>query len=186
MDAVAGLADLKKTLEGIAGEGNKKVLRAAVGATMTVMAKAARQAVNASSASPEVKRAARTLIGKRFDRKGGEVRAKVGFAVGMKGKKKFRQAGMGKGVKKGHSGFVSAASIHLFVLGTQDRYTGGRMSRFAGRIRRAVGSHAANFTGRMKPELPGVIGRMLFAKDDALAAAAQKAREALPSLATSH
>jgi hypothetical protein len=141
----------------------ERLVRAAVGAAMTVVAKEARAQINASGASPEVKRDARALIGKRFVGKGDKARAKVGFAVGMN--KKKREAARARNIAKyGGQGFVSANSIHLFVLGTAERFQ----------------KKSGQSTGRMAPQLDRVIAAAAAnSASPALAAAAEKARQIL-------
>jgi len=87
-----------------------------------------RAAINATDASPELKREARKTIGARFGRtRAIDVRhAKVGFSVGKRAAAVRRaKAARTKRIEAGKSGGggvgISAANIHWFVLGTDSR-----------------------------------------------------------------
>jgi len=146
---------LRRHLEELANTGVKKVLRGAVGAGMTQIAKGVRTQVNASPATPAVKKAARKQIGKRFAKsKSAGPSAKVGFGVGAKGRRRNRKS----------TGFISSASIHLFVLGTAERE------------QKSTGQP----TGRIEPMLKDVVSiGALQAAGRASTAAAEKARQIL-------
>jgi hypothetical protein len=170
MDEVIGWRELDAMFQRLAEEGAKKALRAGVGAAMKPISQALRAAVDASGAPKEVKRQAKKLIGRRFDKKGGrkknEVRAKVGFAVGKQSQKKkltaheryqAYKAGGAKGVG------ISSSDIHWFVLGTQQRAT-----------------KAGHRTGKIPPELAGVLEQATAgAMQQSLAAARAKIDEVI-------
>lgn len=129
--SVTGLESLQKTLLSLARDGQQKATRSALAAANTALAKAVRSGVNSSAASSEVKREARKLVGKLLRKKGEQFVAKVGFGVGAKGRKKQQDKS---------KGFVSPASIHLFVLGTKERTT-----------------KSGHPTGRIQPLLAGIV-----------------------------
>ena len=129
--AVSGLKELDRKLKRLASTASDKAITAGVRASTTPIAKAMRAAVNATSASNELKREARRSIGSRFAKpKAGKRRgikeAKVGFSVGKAGKAVKRAvAARGKriagGKSRGKGVGVSAQNIHWFVLGTNER-----------------------------------------------------------------
>jgi hypothetical protein len=188
MAVVEGLDDVKSFLAGLAAGGSARVVRAAVGAAMTVIAQGARDQINATAAPPAVKRAARKLIGKRFSRQGGVVRAKVGFAVGMSQTVKRGSAAYERQtqryLKKRPGVGLSAADIHWFVLGTKDRFTGARTTRRRTaqglRYYRKLTGNASRPTGRIDPDLDNVMQAAAVAQAQiASRAAVTKAAEAL-------
>jgi cell division septum initiation protein DivIVA len=124
MDGLKGLDDLLRKLDTIKDRMAKKAAKAGVNAGLTPLAQAMRSAVNASPASPELKRAARKMIGKRLKKKEGkDYVGKVGFAVGKATKAKKEKAAK-RSVDKSKKGVgVSQSNIHWFVLGTKDRKT---------------------------------------------------------------
>ena len=127
--ALDGMDAMIRTLNTTKDKTAKKCATAGVRAGLTPLAKAMRAAINASSASTGLKRAARKTIGKSLRRYRGGKGArggKAGFAVGKPPKKKAaaahersvygqRGAKMAKGVG------VSSANIHWYVLGTKER-----------------------------------------------------------------
>lgn len=143
---VTGLESLQRTLRQLADACQQKATRAALAAANTAIAARIRSGVNASAASTEVKREARKLIGKLVKKRGGQFTAKAGFAVGQKGRKKQQAKS---------KGFVSPASIHLFVMGTDERAT--------------AGGHA---TGRIRGLLAGIVQSATSAASGAAASAA--------------
>ncbi|KKK76871.1 hypothetical protein LCGC14_2859270, partial [marine sediment metagenome] len=127
---------------------------------------------NASEASPELKREARKTIGARFaKRRHSQVReAKVGFSVGKKKKAIQRaQAARGKRIEAGKSGGggvgFSAANIHWFVLGTDERHqksgkpTGKVEGVFGGVTRQALASSAGASLAAARRKISQVITR---------------------------
>lgn len=133
---VLGWKQLDRKLDRLKRSSSRTALRAGINAGMVPIARALRTAVNATSASPQLKRAARKAIGKRFAKakRGmarGQYQAKVGFGVGKMTKrareKAEAHAGRGVGITKDN--------IHWFVLGTDEREqktTGRATGRIAG------------------------------------------------------
>ncbi len=139
-----GDKELIRKLNDLGSKGAKKATRAGIRAAMTPVAKAARAAVNAAPGSPELKRAARKAIGNRFAARTGT--AKVGFGVGKASRAKRSAAKQraiagASGERKGVG--VSAANIHWFVLGTQERRTSKRAT---GRIESVLANVIPNAT----------------------------------------
>ena len=151
---LTGDKELIRKLNELGTRGAKKATRAGIRAAMTPVAKAARAAVNATSASPALKRAARKAIGKRFVR--AKLEAKVGFGVGKPSKKK-RSAAKERAMAGDRKGVgVSASNIHWFILGTQERSTAKRR------------------TGRIESVLSGVIPNATMASAGASVEAARR------------
>lgn len=168
---ITGVEELDHKLARLSRSSSRRAVTSGIRAGLTPLGKAMRAGINASDASPELKRAARKTIGKRFARaKGGQgvYQAKVGFAVGMKHKavrravvkarkKKRAEGGMSRGVG------ISAFNIHWFVLGTKQR--------------RTKSGHA---TGRIPAFFEGVVGgAFAVAGGAALAAARAKIRQVI-------
>lgn len=120
--AIEGDKALDAALARLAGPGARRVNAGMMNASLAVLAKALRAAVNASDASSELKRAARQAIG----RKRRKDVAKVGFGVGKK-----RAASPDKRTGKSGVG-ISANNIHWPVLGTGERQT--KAGRKAGKM----------------------------------------------------
>lgn len=127
---VSGLPQIDAKLKHLSRDGSKKAIVAGVRAGLTPIRRAMRSAINASSASPALKREVRKTIGSRFNKKigRGQYGAKVGFAVGKKrastAMRKNRSAASNvtsSGAAKGVG--ASANDIHWFVLGTVGRHT---------------------------------------------------------------
>ncbi len=116
-----GDKELERKLKHLSRRGSKRAITAGIRASMTPIARAMRAAINSSDATAELKRAARASIGARFGktRRITERRAKVGFSVGKKAKQ-IRAAYRSKKVD-GKGVGISAANIHWFVLGTDER-----------------------------------------------------------------
>lgn len=140
-----GSKELNRKLDRLSKSGSKRAIVGGIRAGMTPIARAMRAAINTSDASPELKREARKTIGARFDKKRySDVRqARVGFSVGKKKKTIQRaQAARGKRVAEGKSGGggvgISAANIHWFVLGTDERQT--KSGRRTGKIKGVFGN----------------------------------------------
>lgn len=127
-----GKPELDRKLNHLSGKASKRAIVAGIKASLIPIARAMRTGVNASSASHELKKAARQSIGSRFTRKRWEsVReAKVGFAVG-KSKKSVAKRSAKRGEGRPGAG-VSASNIHWFVLGTDERTT--KSGKSTGRI----------------------------------------------------
>lgn len=118
---IIGDKALDRKLRALGGKVAQKAIAAGIRAGLTVNAKEIRRQINATDASPELKRAARQTIGKRFNR-GGTSRigkttqtvAKAGFAVGKK-------RGAKKGESKSRGAGLGPRNIHWAVLGTDER-----------------------------------------------------------------
>lgn len=122
MAAITGDAELDRKLRELTEKSADKALEAGVRASLTPLTRALRAAVNASSASPALKRAARQAIGRRAGKKKrgagkGQFEAKGGFAVGKK-----KKATAERPAKKRGKG-ISTNNIHWPVLGTKKRQT---------------------------------------------------------------
>lgn len=116
-----GDKDLERKLRHLSRRGSKRAITAGIRGSMVPITRAMRAAINATAASPELKRAARASIGARFGktRRITERHAKVGFSVGKKARN-IRAAYRSK--KVGGKGVgVSAANVYWFVLGTDER-----------------------------------------------------------------
>ena len=127
MEGLKGLDRLQRTLTAIGDKASRKAAKAGVNAGLTPLVRAMRSAVNATGASPELKRAARQSLGKRVMKKEGrELSGKAGFGVGKPTKAKKTKAhersvyGQG-GAKLVRGVGISAANIHWPVLGTKER-----------------------------------------------------------------
>ena len=145
---LTGDKELVRNLNELGTKGAKKATRAGIRAAMTPVARAARAGVNATTASPAVKRAARKAIGKRFVAKKAE--AKVGFGVGKPSKKKRMAAHernvYGEGGARLVRGVgISASNIHWFILGTKERAT-KTPARATGRIKSVLSDVIPNAT----------------------------------------
>lgn len=141
--AVLGAAHIEAKLSELALVASPKAARAGINAMLGQLTKALRAGVNASSASPELKRAARKTIGKRFGKaKGGkqdgQQAAKVGFGVAKKMPKRGKNPSGGKGVG------LSASNVHWFAIGTQTR----KLSKGS-----PTGPKAGHPTGKVEPVL---------------------------------
>jgi hypothetical protein len=120
---------LERKLAHLEKRAARRVAAKGIRAGLTVVGKAMRSAINASDASPELKREARKTIGQRFQRKvagGLGPQAKVGFSVAKRTKQIAKaRAARTKRVEAGKSGGrgvgISAKNIHWFVLGTDER-----------------------------------------------------------------
>lgn len=128
-----GFDDLDRFLLTLEHKIARKIVRASMGAMLTVCRKNLRRRITQTSGiSPQLKRALRGLVGSRFARTRGrdQASAKFGFAVGMKTKSK-RAAGKRSGKSRSGVG-VSAANAHWFILGTAHRFT--KAGRYSGRL----------------------------------------------------
>ncbi len=151
------LADLgrRSTVNRVVGRG--------MSAGMVPVLKAIRAGINATDASPFLKREARKTIGKKIKRGGPSgPEAKAGFSVGKKAKQvakakvaRSKRLGAGKGGGRGVG--ISASNIHWFVLGTQFRF-----HKKSGRR-----------TGRIKPPFNKVMMQAVSASQGAYLAAAR-------------
>ena len=146
----------------------KRIAARGLSAGMQPVQKALRAAINATDASPYMKREARKTIGKTVSRKGPQPTAKAGFSVGKKTKqvqraKSARTKRLGKGKGGGKGVGVSAANIHWFVLGTEERElkegkragqpTGKITPPFADVMRQAVAASQAPALGAARAKI---------------------------------
>lgn len=176
--AIVGAKELQIKLRHLAEVGSKRAIVAGIRAAMPPLAKAMRAAINSSEASPELKREARKTIGARFGKTRAiqERHAKVGFGVGMRAAAigramtaRGKRIAAGKQEKKGVG--ISAANIHWFVLGTDDRYSGGTRRRVRKTAEMAkgftvYGGSGLHPTGRIR-NIFGQVTRLAFASSAA-------------------
>jgi len=185
---MAELQGLQEVLKNVSELRDKKAIQIAhssVNAGLNPLTKSLRSAVNTSSASNELKRAARQTIGKRIVKQEGDiVYGKFGFAVGKRPSANSRKAQKAQARKQlyqkgGARGVgISTNNIHWGVLGTQERTTkGSNATTLRGKqISRGV----PHRTGRMKPIFAGLIERAVSSsKNDVLAAMQKKASQIL-------
>jgi hypothetical protein len=162
-----GLDQLVRAINRLKDKTVQKAARAGINAGLAAMNKAIRSAVNASSASPEMKRAARAAIGKRLLKEAQSrsiIAAKGGFGVGLHGKRKRAKAAARAQDRTRRGVGISASNIHWAVLGTRDRFTGTKTVRgnarksVSGRLRytKATGN-PRHPTGSMPAVLAGII-----------------------------
>jgi len=167
MQFVTGDKQIQRKLARFEKRTAKKALTAGVKAGQTKVRKAMRAAINASDASADLKREARKSIGSRFTRGGvartGKVTArvsKVGFSVAKK-HKKLKKTGEGRSRGVG----VSAANIHWFVLGTNERqhdsgHPTGRIENVFGDVtRQAVAASSGQALAAARAKVTQVIQR---------------------------
>lgn len=168
--------ELRRELQRLAEAVPEKMMRPALGAAMTATAKRVRSAINSSSASPAVKKAARKTIGKRYKKgKDGQPAVKVGFGVGKPSKRKrmgahersvYGQAGAKLATGVG----LSANNVHWFVLGTQRRLLKKGPAIIPpdeyGDFRTLI---AGDSTGAIKPTLAGAIPQAMAGASDFVA-----------------
>ena len=153
-----GVNKMIKTLNTTKDKTAKKVARAGANSSLMALAKGIRAAVNASPASPEIKKAARKTVGKKLRRYrggGGSIGGKAGFGVGKPSKKKQEAASARAG--SGHGVGISSNNIHWFVLGTEERY-----------------QKSGKATGEIDDYLKGVVPSASMASRGAMLEAARK------------
>lgn len=63
---VTGVEEIDRKLNGLANKEKRKIVRASTNAGMTVFAKALRKSVDAEQISPQLKRAMKATVGRRF------------------------------------------------------------------------------------------------------------------------
>jgi hypothetical protein len=194
--AVSGLADLNRNLSHIQEVASKRAASAAIGAALAPIVKSMKSSINGSSASAAAKKAARQAVGKRFLRGGtnklGKVTAlvaKVGFAVGMSGKRIAKQSAKKAERARPKGVGITASNIHWLVLGTGDRVlTGKGRAQFersmkdvpVGVLSGHRGKGAGHPTGRVEPLFAGLAPQALAAgAAEAINAAAAKARSVI-------
>lgn len=148
---ITGGKQIRRQLTSLSQRTSKRAVVAGIRGSMTPVAKAMRAAINATDASPELKRAARKSVGRRFKTRKATVRAaKVGVGVGDAKKKQLSQHSS-RGVG------ISVANVHWFVLGTVERYTRG-----------------GHRTGRVPPIFEGLASKAFSSSRQAALAAARK------------
>jgi len=126
---VTGIAEIDARLNLLASKSARAITRSSTNAGMTAFAKVVRTLVDAEAGlSPDLRRAIKRTIGKRFKRRWGEdaMEAKVGLGVG-----KTNTANR-SGKHKGGVG-VAKDNVHWFALGTKVRTT--KSGQKTGRIR---------------------------------------------------
>jgi hypothetical protein len=126
---VTGIREVDQKLDKLARSEANKIARKSVNAGLSSLAKSLRSAIaNYSNISPEMKKALRKTVGKRFITGGRAARfgvaAKVGLGVGKgysgtKERKRFGRRGVG----------ISGNNVHWAARGTDERYTGSRTYR---------------------------------------------------------
>ena len=167
-----GDKELTRKLDRLSKSGSKRAITAGIQAGMTPIAKAMRAGINATDASPYLKREARKTIGSQFAKayKRDVREAKVGFSVGKKqGAIKKAVAARGKRMAAGKGGGggvgISAANIHWFVLGTDERQhksrhpTGQIANIFGGVTRLALAGSAGASLAAARRKIKQVIER---------------------------
>lgn len=140
-----------------------KIIKRGVGRAMTVIDK------GITSEIPSQWKEIRRLIGSRFNKRAGRgvISAKVGVAVGRPkggGGEKMR-LGSGRSItlaknRRGRPGVgFGAENVHWLIFGTAERRQGTkRRGRGPRAIRVATGGRIRR-TGRMPPQLPGIVPR---------------------------
>jgi len=154
---VTGDRLIDRRLANLTKKGTKRAIAAGTNAAMTVLGRALRSAINATSASPELKRATRKSVGKRFKKnRAANVReAKVGFGVGKRARKAAGKKGVG----------IAKENIHWFVLGTDQRQTkdGQKTGRiedmFSGLAQAALASSAQPAMDAARAKISQVIAQ---------------------------
>lgn len=130
-DDLQGFDQLLAKLTKLEDKKEKRIARAGVSAGIKALVAAQKAAVNSAPISGALKAAARKAIGKRIVKdQGAIVAGKAGFGVGKSTRKKRESAHQrhmrGQGGAHETKGVgASAANIHWFVLGTQERETAG-------------------------------------------------------------
>jgi hypothetical protein len=164
----AGLTGLRQMISNLDMLRNKvgiKAAKAGVLAGLQVLVKNLRSAVNASSASVEMKSAARKTISKSLKKPNvaGYV-GKFGFGVGKqaKGKKAKAKARAGDKTKSGVG--ISSSNIHWAALGTKKR----------------IQEKFQRLTGAMPAEFKGLIAQVACGSDaEVMVAASTKMQQVI-------
>ena len=140
---VTGIKEIDRKLDGLANKEKRKIVRASTNAGMTAFSKVLRTTVSAEAISPQLKRAMKLTIGRRFwrARLGQDgMAAKVGFGVGKR--KSPKRSGRNK------SGVgIGSRNVHWFALGTRVRRV-KQTGQQVGRIRQVRAMKKAMATGR--------------------------------------
>jgi hypothetical protein len=158
-----GLDALLAKLERLQNSTPKKAAKAGVVAGLTVLSKNLRQAINSSSASPAMKRAARLAVGKRLLLKEGMPGVgKFGLGVGKQSKRKKEKAVKRSADKSQRGVGISAANIHWPTMGTDERETSehrtGKMPAvLAGVVENAVSSSGSEVLEAIRSKITKVL-----------------------------
>ncbi len=134
-----GIKEIDRRLAELAGKEARKVVRAGVGAGLTVLAQEVRSQTQSADVSSRMRRSLLKTVGKRFAKakagvSKGTLQAKAGFSVG----KKMKQAAKGRG-RPGVG--IDARNVHWALLGTGARETG---SKKRGKSRVSTGNPVQN------------------------------------------
>lgn len=150
---VTGVEEIDRKLNGLANKEKRKIVRASTNAGMTVFAKALRKSVDAEQISPQLKRAMKATVGRRFRKKKpwlDGMEAKVGFGVGKQKKdqsgKFVAKAAKRSGKNKTGVG-LGSRNVHWFALGTRVRRV-RKTGQEVGRIRQVRALQRALAIGR--------------------------------------
>lgn len=177
--ALQGLDELLSTLSTIKDRGAKRAARAGLTAGLAVLRTSMRSQINATSASPALKRAARASIGSKLKKEAEGIAGKVGFSVGKKLKTVSKQSAAklakqtAKGTRSGGVG-ISASNIHWFVLGTVPRETGSVARKSKGGNYRSSTGNPVHKTGSIRPILGSVVLMAVASSNAAMLDAARK------------
>ena len=169
MEGLQGLDKLVRTIGRLKDQSAKRAAIAGLNAGVKELGRAIKTAVNASSASPELKRAARAAVGTRVlknTESRAVIAAKGGFGVGLHRKRKrataaAKRAKRAAAGKTTHGVGIDVSDIHWPVLGTSERQTGSKTTQqFRGGQRwhytKATGN-PVHKTGKMPDILHGVM-----------------------------
>lgn len=178
MEGIKGLGALVRSLDTLKTSGARRVAKAGVNAGLTVLAQAMRVAINASGASPAMKRAVKVTISKRLKRKEGQPTVgKAGFAVGKRSAAKLAKAAARAGDRSRRGVGISAANVHWAVLGTAERNQATATKGRGAKARQVPTGRARHRTGRMPSQLPAVIASAASAAHAAMLEAARRKME---------
>jgi hypothetical protein len=145
---ITGIRELNRKLKQLSEKVQKKLVRAAMVASLRVTAKAIKSEV------PSTWKEGRKAIGYSFKRgkTPGVTFAKAGVGAGMK---KAKRAKAKQKPRIGHSGVgIGVGNLHWFILGTAERFTGSKRvgARRKGVVNRRVSTgNAVRRTGKLQP-----------------------------------
>lgn len=141
---ITGISEVDQHLVDLDNRVRRQIVRVSTNQALTIVAKAIRNAIDSEPGiSPQMKKALKWLIGKRFkkQKRSDEVTAKAGFGVGAAGKRRTPKR---SGKNKGGVG-LSAVNVHWFALGTQPRRNKrGNYRGFVSAIRVVSRAYAAS------------------------------------------
>lgn len=150
---------LQKKIKKLKESAQRRIVKKSVSKGLAIIRKGIRDAV------PSKYKDAKRAIGSSFTKpkqNSGDTVAKVGSGVGIKFKKIRKDAAKRKESKRKKTGGVgiSAANLHWFILGTDERTTGVRSirRRDGTRYTKETGNTISN-RGRMPAVLAGVVDR---------------------------